>query len=445
MSIIKSKLALLGGESIVGKKNTFPKDRPSLDEEAVKGVVSVLRSGAWSMFTSNEVNEFESQFADYVGGKGAVLVNSCTNAIYSCLLATKPKINSKVVVPAFTYIGTCLPVKAANCEAVFCDTNESGDSLSFEKFKNIVTSQDIHAVIHPHLFGRIDIENTKKIVQLCKANKIHYIADCAQFIGIKEITAYLSNVGMCCFSFGESKILRIGEGGAIVSNSDVLIEELRKVRHEGEEWVNGKTSRTGGWQPSPNDVLDGLESTSIGLNFRPNAVMARLGKHQLLAIDKILDKTEANANYLLANLKKFTFIKLPRADDRKWWTLPITIRHSYFSRSEILAMLISEGIPAGVHFPKLIYEHAIFKDDIKIDTTDFPNALFFSQNHIVLPIYPLLDESHMVSIVKVFEKIENTKEEKDINRIKKICKITLVESEIEELCSGLFLFLNNLS
>jgi perosamine synthetase len=401
----KMKLSILGGRKVVSKNNSFLKDRASLRKTSIQHILSTFESGAWSMFTSTEVSDFEKKFAKYVGAKESVLVNSCTNAIYASILATKPKNNANILVPAYTYIGTCLPILASGCKAVFADIDETSQSISYEHFCKIIEKENIHAVIQPHLFGKVNFINAKKIIKLCKEKNIWYIADCAQFIGVKRITSYFSEHGLCCFSFGESKLLRIGEGGAVISNSKFLMESVRMVRHEGEKWKNNNNSRITNWQPSPHNIIYDLESTTVGLNFRPLSFVATLAKEQLKYLKEELYKTEHNSTFLLDHLSQFSFIKLPQRGNRIWWTFPIILEHKSFTRDEILAILLMEGIPAGVHFPKLIFNHDIFQKDLKIKELDYPNSYKFSNCHIVLPIYPLLNTIHMKMIVSAFRKI----------------------------------------
>ena len=101
-----------------------------------------------------------------------------------------------------------------------------------------------------------------------------------------------------------------------------------------------------------------------------------------------------------------------------------------------------EGIPAGVHFPKLMFNHSVFKTPEQIVEVEFINSLTFSENHIVLPIYPVLNKNNMSKIVSAFNKIDKINPN-DIHTIKELASQVLSKSNVEELCSGLFIFLQN--
>ena len=214
------------------------------------------------------------------------------------------------------------------------------------------------------------------------------------------------------------------------------------VRHEGEKWKNTNVSRISNWRPSPHNIIYDLESTQIGLNFRPLSIVATLAAEQLKFIKEELQKSERNAIYLLKKLSVYTFVKLPKKGNRIWWTFPLILNHKYFTRDEILAILLMEGIPAGVHFPKLMFNHSVFKTPEQIVEVEFINSLTFSENHIVLPIYPVLNKNNMSKIVSAFNKIDKINPN-DIHTIKELASQVLSKSNVEELCSGLFIFLQN--
>jgi len=113
-----------------------------------------------------------------------------------------------------------------------------------------------------HLFGAMG--NAKAVHEICERNGAILIHDCAQFLGDQTATSSLCRQGPCCFSLGESKILRVGEGGVIATNDWEFAEKVRLIRHEGELWLRQGQSRvTGGNQPA-RILLDGLATFGLG-------------------------------------------------------------------------------------------------------------------------------------------------------------------------------------
>ena len=99
------------------KKSQFFSDMPEdlyfgpvFDEEEVEAVSQVIRSLRITQLTSNVVKEFEEAFADYVGAKEAIALNSGTASLQTALAALGVGPGDEVIVPAFTFIGTVGPV-----------------------------------------------------------------------------------------------------------------------------------------------------------------------------------------------------------------------------------------------------------------------------------------------------------------------------------------------
>src|SRR5205807_4887759 len=114
----------------------------------------------------------------------------------------------------------CLPVICAGAKAIFIDIDLYTQSMSVDCLRREFEKRPIQAVIQPHLFGKAT--NAEAISALCTEYGATYISDCAQYLGNEKFNLPICQLGMSCFSFGDSKILRIGEGGAIVTNSEML-------------------------------------------------------------------------------------------------------------------------------------------------------------------------------------------------------------------------------
>ena len=384
-----SQLALLGGRPPL-LDTRVPRDRAVAGVDGVDAVVSSLESGNWSMFSSTQVAEFEQEFAEYVGADHAVLVNSCTTAILAALTVTGIAAGDLVAVPAFTYVGTCMPLLELGASPVWVDVESHAPNMNPDALRTELEIRDVRAAVIPLLFG--SSAAIDRSVEVCTEAGTEMIFDCAQFLGDRSTTSWLNSIGMCCFSFGESKLLRMGEGGAVTTNSDRLAEAVRRFRHEGESWLSADSSSVDLEQITPLDVLESLASTQTGLNLRPIGYSAALGRVQLRDLPQFLAATSANAESITTALGGDLPIELPQARE-VWWTYPCIIREP-LDRSVVVAALLAEGVPVGVHFPRLLPDHPIFRRGQRTYTPGaFPGARHFADRHIVLPIYPAIDPS----------------------------------------------------
>jgi dTDP-4-amino-4,6-dideoxygalactose transaminase len=388
------------------------------------------------MFTSEVVEAFEEEFANLVGAKHAILVNSCTTAIHAAILAMDVEPGSYIGVPAFTYIGTCMPVLMAGCQPVLVDIEEQSQSIDPLSLEATFQTYPLRAVIQAHLFGAMG--NAAAVHEICERYGAAVIHDCAQFLGNHNATSSLCRQGPCCFSLGESKILRVGEGGVIATNDSEMAEKVRLVRHEGELWLRHGQSRVTGWQPTCQDVLDGLASVRIGTNYRPLAIVAAMGRAKLGGLGGFLKKTRENAERLLQGLAGIDALSLPTEADRTWWTLPVTLREG-IDRNIVLAALLAEGIPVGVHFPRLLSEHPGLRERVKTPGAGLTRGSRFAKQHIVLPIYPAIEEKHTDAIICAVRKVLN-EATNDLSLARDRATVYLAETRVGCLCSGLFLF-----
>lgn len=433
------KPVLLGGAQRTNVE-PFPRDRVQISDAGIEAATAVLRSGKWSMFTSEEVALFESEFADFVGAEHTVMVNSCTTALVASLIAAGVRAGDRVAVPAYTYIGSAMPILVLGAIPVPIDIDPENQSMLPADLAAMFERYVIRAVIHVHLFGQSVYVD--EIAALCRRNGAAYIADCAQFLGNRPATAILAQQGAVCFSFGDSKLLRIGEGGAIATNSGELAERLRRVRHEGEQWTRLDASRLAGLRPVPKDVMSGLASVQHGLNFRPLAVAAAIGRVMLQELPARLDVIRANAAALDDILAGHDGLVLPAPAGRTWWTYPVRVNEHLLPRDIWLAALLAEGIPAGVHFPLLIPEHPVVRATLDHPHARYPGAAQFAETHLVLPIYPGMEANHLTQIGAACDRIgayaQTLMSEESHLRAREL----LNSRGVDELCSGLFLFLS---
>lgn len=434
----RDELALLGGVPLC-RFSEFPRDRVVPSAEALAAAASALSSGSWSMFTSPEVAAFETEFGYFVGAKHVVLVNSCTTAILASLMAAGVRAGDFVAVPAYTYIGSCMPILALGARPILVDIDLATQSMHVGALQRVLKAYPVRAVLHVHLFGAC--VSAAEISDLCRQHGASYIADSAQFLGDRGATSLLAELGAVCFSFGESKLLRLGEGGAIATNSAELAERLRMARHEGEQWTRLNSSRLAGKRPTTSDVLAHLASVQQGLNFRPLSISAAIGRVMLRELPDHLRVTAANAATLSDALAGMTNIALPSEQRRTWWTYPLRLVDEDVDRDSVLAALLAEGVPAGVHFPRLLVDHPIVKQSDAVEPEEPIAARQFARAHLVLPIYDPLQAEHMQRLSMALTKVLGNVDRLRSSAARTRAHHLLTALPIEELCDGLFLFL----
>lgn len=388
------------------------------------------------MFTSPLIPEFEDLLGELLAAE-VVLLPNCTLSLYASLLAQGVGPGSVVAVPAYTYVGTVQPAIALGADVVCVDVKPSTGNMSPESLRAVLTTHQISTVIVAHLFGNVA---SRELLQICEETGTPVVHDCAQYFPGDDRLSSLLQTGPVALSFGESKLLRVGEGGAVVTTNNAFAEDIRKIRHEGEGWLTSDLGRLNPGAVSPSQVFQELASLQTGLNLRPTAMAAALGISRLRGLAKVRRHFTANASVLSNALHDVSAIRPVGDQDTVWWTFPVLVDTKEVSRDTVLAALLAEGVPAGVHFPRLIPDHPAVAIRLMNRSEGFLGAKEFATRHIVLPIYDRLDADSMILVACALEKV--CREFSDLRSAEALADTLLSESSVDELSSGLFLFLS---
>jgi dTDP-4-amino-4,6-dideoxygalactose transaminase len=187
---------------------------PKFGKDELKAVKKVLDTG---VLTSGKwVDELEEKFADYVGSKYAVAVNSCTSAIFLCLQYEKLfRKLKKVKIPSCTFISIANAIVNSNLELEFTDYIYVGQAYPLHKT---------------------------------------FIIDSAH--SLKRNCYFPSS--LVCYSFYPTKLLGSCEGGMIATDDERVVKWLKKARNHGMERKSmfdwDYTVEFAGWKMNMNNI-----------------------------------------------------------------------------------------------------------------------------------------------------------------------------------------------
>lgn len=178
------------------------------------------------------VEEFEKEFANYVGSKHAIGVSNGTTALHLAMLALGIGAGDEVIIPADTFIATAWGVSHAGATPVFVDCTSDTWQIDASLIEAKITSRT-KAIIGVHLYGQpFDID---AVVAICKKHKLYLVEDAAQAQGARYKGKTVGVFGeMACFSFYPGKNLgACGEAGGITTNSEEYKGHLNSLRNHG--------------------------------------------------------------------------------------------------------------------------------------------------------------------------------------------------------------------
>ena len=359
-------LALHGGTPVRRAKERAWPAWPVGTEEDAAAVAAVVRSGKWTRWTGDRVVALERRLEEHTGARRAICVTSGTAALEVALKAAGVRPGDEVIIPAYTYISTATAVLQVGGIPVFADVIAETQNIDPESAAAAVTVRT-RAIVPVHVCGLpCDMQ---PILDLAQRHGLRVIEDAASGIGGTWKDRRLGTIGDAgTYTFQQSENLPAGEGGAIVTNDDVLADKAFARMHVGRA-------------PSGRFFTDHV----LGWNYRMMEFPAALALSQFERFPALQARRRENAARLRDALARVPGIVLAREDG----FVAEHGLHGYacryvaaefapdvaggLPRRTFLEALRAEGIPCGSGYdvplyrdPLLAVVHEALRDDCPI-------------------------------------------------------------------------------
>lgn len=202
---------------------TFP-EWPMFDQREQDNLSSVLTSRNWWRMTGTAVEEFERKFAELHGVKHGLAVTNGTHAIELALMALEISAGDEVIVPAYTFISTATPVFRQGATPVAVDVDPRTLCIDPAAIEQAITEKT-KAIIPVHFAGQAC--DMGRIMEIARTHNLRVIEDAAHAHGGAYMGKPLGSFGdIACYSFQYLKLMSCGEGGALITNDDELMDKL---------------------------------------------------------------------------------------------------------------------------------------------------------------------------------------------------------------------------
>ncbi len=181
--------------------------------------------------TGKEVALFEEKFAGYLGQKFALGLMSGTAALHLALLALGIGPEDEVITTPMTFVATALAIMHTGARPVFVDVEPETGNLDAKLVAQAINAKT-KAILPVHLYGQmVDMHHLK---EMARAHDLVIIEDAAHCLeGERDGIRVGELADAACFSFYPTKSITCGEGGAVSSNHEFLLEPLKKLRMHG--------------------------------------------------------------------------------------------------------------------------------------------------------------------------------------------------------------------
>ncbi len=330
----------------------FPLVFNNFGEEEIYAAIEVLLSGKLTM--GEKVNEFERQFANYLGVPYAVMVNSGSSANLLAFAAITNKLRNKhlnigdeVLIPAVCWSTSFSPIIQCGLVPKLVDIDSNSLNISIQELKKSINSKT-KAIMNVHILG--NSTNMDELTKICEENDLILIEDTCEALGSSYKNLKLGSFGdFGTFSFYFSHHITTIEGGMIVCKSLEDYDLLKTLRAHG--WSRLLSDQKT-WEEKFPEIDPRFLFVNVGYNFRPMEIQAAFGIEQLKKINNMNIQRKKNVEQLknsLVNHKlwdnQFSFPITTKNTDAIWFGFIILLNEKYKNHKEkFQKYLLQNGI-----------------------------------------------------------------------------------------------------
>ena len=370
--------------------------------------------------------QFEEQFAEFVGVKHASLVNSGSSANLLAFMAlTSSKLGDKrikkgdeIITVAAGFPTTIAPIIQFGAVPVFLDVTLPTYNIDCSQLKAAL-SEKTKAVMVAHTLGNpFDVD---KVRDFCQMNGLWLIEDNCDALGSKYRSAYTGTLGdIATSSFYPPHHLTMGEGGAVYTNDLKLKQIVESFRDWGRDcWcASGKDNTCGKrfqWQLGelPAGYDHKYTYSHFGYNLKATDLQAAIGCAQLEKLPGFIEARKKNWKLLRQGLNglkdKFILPAATEHSDPSWFGFLLTVKDSAgFTREQIVNHLEASGIQTRMLFAGNMIKHPCF-DEMRRDMSgyrvigDLRNTDLIMNNTFWVGVYPGMTKPMLAYMIKAIK------------------------------------------
>ena len=372
----------------------FPK-WPRYDEDEIKEVERVLRSGNVNFWTGSITKFFEKEFAKFCNCKFAIAVANGSLALSCAYLALGIKKDDEIITTPRTFIATASSASLLGGIPIFAEVDKDSGNITAKSIEPLITKKT-KAIVVVHLAGwpadMIEISN------LANTYNIPLIEDCSQAHGagivIDGVKLSVGQFGdISTWSFCQDKIISTGgEGGMVTTNNKNYFNKIRSFKDHGKSFI----------KLEKRDLKHGYKyiHDNLGSNFRITEMQSAIGRIQLSKLDLWTKIRTKNALLLNDFLSKDPLIRVPLPEKdmvHGWYKFNCFINRDFlkddWSRDKIINAIIKKGYPALQGSCSELYLEKCFSSKISQKKLLIANEL--GETNLTFLVHPTIGENVM--------------------------------------------------
>lgn len=260
----------------------------AFDQSEKKEVMDVMETGILMRYGFenqrggvNKTLEMEKALCEKLGTRHAQLTPSGTTAVSTALAVCGIGAGDEVIMPTFTFVASFESILALGAIPILVDID---DTLTLDPaaVERAITPRT-KAIMPVHMCGAQ--AHLDELMAICRKHNLILIEDACQATGATYHGKAVGTFGrMGCFSFDFAKVITMGEGGAVVTDDDLLAQKADGYVDHGHDHVGSDR---------------GAESHPfMGMNYRVNELASAIGLAQLRKLDSIVARQKQTKKYI---------------------------------------------------------------------------------------------------------------------------------------------------
>lgn len=390
-------------------------------------MVNLVDSSLEFWLTSGRFTEqFEKEFADYIGAKYCFVVNSGSSANLAAFMSlTSPLLGERainrgdeVITVAAGFPTTISPIIQFGAIPIFVDVTIPQYNIDINMLENALSSKT-KAVMLAHTLG--NPFNINAVKSFCDKHKLWLIEDNCDALGslytingTQKFTGTFGDIGTS--SFYPPHHITMGEGGAVYTSNPLLAKIIRSMRDWGRDCVckSGCDNMCGHrFDKQYGELPPGYDHKYVyshfGYNLKATDMQAAIGLAQLKKMPLFAQKRRENFAFLRNKLEAVSDkLIMPEAcsdSDPCWFGFLMTCRDG-LDRNSIIKYIESKGVQTRMLFAGNITKHPCF-DSIRNDGNMYrivgslENTDKIMNSSFWIGVYPGMSEEQLDYMCKV--------------------------------------------
>lgn len=332
-----------------------------------------------SFIGGQEVSQFETEYADFIGVDHCIGVGNGTDALELAFRAIGVGPGGEVVLPANTFIATAEAVSRIGARPIFVDVDNVSLLMDPDAAASVITRRT-QAIVPVHLFGQV--APVSAIREVARTSGVPIVEDAAQSQGAASVDGNAGTLGaIAATSFYPGKNLgAAGDAGAVMTNDPALADFVRVVSAHG-------SARK-------------YQHERIGFNSRLDTIQAAVLRVKLRHLADWNERRRVAASRyseLLADLPGVTLPVSAPGNLDVWHLYVVRVAE----RDRVLERLNAAGIGAGIHYPTPLHLTEAYANE-GLGAGAFPVAEAAASQILSLPIYPHITAEQQEYVAETF-------------------------------------------